>query len=459
MLKKLKLPQKPKRQRPKRRLSKPPACLTASSEAVFLFNAIASFQALGFDVGVLENNHHAAYLQRLKEVVQRLGVAHLAAQVGISQAQLYRYLNGTPLPHPRLAAIAKAADVTTDWLLFGTQTAHLNLHATLDVMSHVTQTVLTTLQVAEHDGLAWRPSELQYLIPLFVLNELNCQQHRPEWRLTEAEVLKTLDVVRHLRRTRQLEPYVKYLAKFYATPTTHLEDAWAGPVCSYLDSAVQAYFESQAGASYYHRVAYTLRDVNLQVVANLVKNLEQLQLKRRLKVLDFGAGSGRYLRHFNKNYPDWFELWGIERSAQGWKYIEEFRQAGDLNGVQLIHGDYLTQELPAGAMDAVLCYMNLHYYPYVKNSIHHGVGKVLAKMAETLRKGGILHLTLRGGILQTFSPYYTRAHSIQELTVLLKSLGLNLIENKFYNNPKKLPIGHEIPIGFELLQEAFFKKI
>ncbi len=408
---------------------------------------------------MLENNHNTAYRQRLKEVVQRLGVAQLAAQVGISQAQLYRYLNGTPLPHPRLAAIAKATNVTTDWLLFGEQSKLLDINEVLQVVGHITQTTLATLQLTNENPV-WRPSELQTLIPFLVLNELNLRRHQPNWQLAEVDVLRALDVLRPMRLNMELEPYVQSLTSIFCNPKHHLPPNLAGPFCKYVDSATTAYFERQAGESYFQRVAYHIKPVSLEWVKGLISLLEQKQAKQRLKLLDAGAGTARYLRYLHMNYPDWFELHGLERSSKAFKYIQEFENRQELPHGCIKKEDYLMYlGYPSNYFDVVISYMNLHYYPYIPQTSEHGVGKILKRFADWVKPQGIIHIVTRDGLKQTYSPYYSRAHSVEEMSEIGKIVGLKLIKFKSKEHPPIPEPGHEVPPGFEQVLELIFVKV
>ncbi|MCA3244509.1 MAG: helix-turn-helix transcriptional regulator [Alphaproteobacteria bacterium] len=71
--------------------------------------------------------HELARLKRLKEYVKKLGHQQVVQQSGISSAQLYRYLQGTPIPHERLVRLAQLGNVSTDWLLHGESQALLRV--------------------------------------------------------------------------------------------------------------------------------------------------------------------------------------------------------------------------------------------------------------------------------------------------------------------------------------------
>ncbi len=396
--------------------------------------------------------------QRLESLVKKIRVQRIVQEVNISSAQLYRYLKGTPIPHHRLAKICEIGGVSSDWLLYGEQPKYLAIGDVLESMGHVTQVTLTTLQLT-NEIPAWRPSELKTLIPLLVLNELNHRRYAPAWRLTEPEFLRALDVLRQMRIKMLLEPYVRNLIDLYSRPDEHLPSHLAGPLCGYIDNANQAYFESQAGENYYQRVAYHIRPVSLEWLRNLVNVLEQRGTRNRLKLLDAGAGTGRYIRYLHRNYPDWFELHGIERSSKAFRYIHEFESQGELPKGCIVQDDYCSNtSLSKHTFDVVISYMNLHYFPYVPDTTDLGVGQALSRLAQWLKPGGILHVVLRHGLKQVFLPYYSRAHSPGELTEIGKKLGLTLLQVK----PKRysaVPLpGHEVPIGFEEIIELIFIK-
>lgn len=68
-----------------------------------------------------QHKNNDRFLERLAACVERLGGKRaMAVATGISESQVFRYLNGdTELPRDRVAAIAKAAKVDPGWLLTG----------------------------------------------------------------------------------------------------------------------------------------------------------------------------------------------------------------------------------------------------------------------------------------------------------------------------------------------------
>lgn len=397
-------------------------------------------------------------LKRLKAYIQKLGGhQQVVQQSGISSAQLYRYLQGTPIPHERLLRLAQLGGVSTDWLLHGDSPGILQLDDMFGVTGHVVQTVLTALQFHEV-GPTYRPSELKDLIPLFIINELNQRSYQPDWELTEEMVVNALDVVRQLRVNRQLTPYIQHLLQRYQYPEQHFKPIWAGPFCEYVDTAIQSYFESRSGKNYYDRVAHNFKPINLNWIKSLVKLLEQRNQTKKLNLLDFGSGTCRYLRYLYRNHTDWFELNGIERSSTAWEYIEEFERSGDLPKATVRQENWLNHSFPKESMDVVTSYMGIHYFPYIPDSIELGLGKALFEMAHVLRPKGIMHIVLRGGFKETYLPYYSRAHRLEEIEEFLKNMGLSALNTEPYYEDSPSLIGHEVPFGFSRTASMFFVK-
>lgn len=402
--------------------------------------------------------HEIARLKRLKEFVKKLGHRQVVQQSGISSAQLYRYMQGSPIPHERLVSLAQLGGVSTDWLLHGESHSIIQVNEIFEVTGHVIQTVLTTLQQVE-TGQVYRPNELKDLIPLFIINELNYRQYHPEWRLTEEVVANTLDVVRTLRKNRQLTPYLQHLLARYQKPDEHFKSIWAGPFCDYVNTANNSYFESRSGENYYARVAHNFKPVNVQWVQDLVQILEQQKFSRRLSLLDFGAGTCRYLRYLHRNHGDWFDLHGLERSSKVMNYVEDFERNGDLPKGTVRKEEWFHHSFANESMDVVTSYMGIHYFPYIPDSQELGLGRALFEMARTLKRGGIMQLVVRTDLKEIYLPYYSRAHQPHEIIALLKKFGLRMIIPKPIYAHVPSSIGHQVPIGFNKTITLFLQKI
>ena len=245
-----------------------------------------------------------AYLERLRVTVKQIGLNALCQETGYSKAQMFRYLNGSDIPSQRLATIAQMANTTTDWILFGHDPARVKLADTVARLQHVTETVLSTLQT-HYVGKAWKPSEIKELIPFFLLNETLPGKFESEWRLTEAEVLRTLYALDALRGNRQLADYTAMATRLLSNDNEEVTADWGGPFCGYVHAALTSYYNSEAAQVFYERTAHHIKPHLQQVwYNNLLNHLETKRFTNKPVLVDIGVGSGRFLRYLHRNFPD-----------------------------------------------------------------------------------------------------------------------------------------------------------
>ncbi|MCA3244510.1 MAG: class I SAM-dependent methyltransferase [Alphaproteobacteria bacterium] len=226
-----------------------------------------------------------------------------------------------------------------------------------------------------------------------------------------------------------------------------------------MDTAIQTYFESRSGENYYARVAHNFKPINLGWIEDLLIVVQPRKNGKRLKILDFGSGTCRYLRYLYRHQREWFLLHGIERSSKAWQHIHNFERAGELPHGTVRNENWMNHSFSQESMDIVTSYMGLHYFPYIPNSLELGLGKALTEMSRCLKKDGIMHLLLRSGIIETYLPYYSRAHQADEIKTILKRLGLKPLrpEPKYEESPSLM--GHEVPLGFKTTMSMFFYKV
>jgi tRNA (uracil-5-)-methyltransferase TRM9 len=107
-----------------------------------------------------------------------------------------------------------------------------------------------------------------------------------------------------------------------------------------------------------------------------------------LRVLDVGAGDGRFAEFLNsqREADERFEYLGIDASE---RLLEHARSRGLGEGARFEHADFLEEgSLPAGPFELVVLFGVLHHVPSFERR-----RQLLAEVAQRVAPGGLLALT------------------------------------------------------------------
>ncbi len=379
------------------------------------------------------------------------GKRALAAASGISEAQLYRYMDGDAAPPiDRLNDIAAAAQVDNGWLLTGRGAWQMAVDRPMP-------TFRPDLLVALHDGLHDLLVEYDRPFPPKVKARAVTYLYEA-FRHIEAttgeiispdkfQLLKTLGFLAEMRTEAEVDVLrqalhaleYKGLTPHYA-PHQQLLTLW----CNLLVRGMRGYYNSYAGQLYFERMGQKLSADAIVELHGLVTETLKVVGKTNLDWLDLGCGNGRHLAHLHKHMPN-LRVRGLELSDHAVALCQDLGKANKLPADCVVQGDMRQLPFPDAQFDVVFARLSLHSLPYLPGT-GLGVEAVMEEIQRVLRPGGMLVLVVPEGeyrkyivLDECFTTHsltsITSAHDFQNIRILES----NAQHGHFGTNAQNIP--------------------
>lgn len=330
------------------------------------------------------------------------GKRALAAAAGISEAQLYRYLEGeSAIPHDKLEALAKALGADPAWLLTGRGPWQMpqnrlrpefrgQLLQDLDE-----QLALLLLEYQRHIPPPFKSRLLRYLYEVLRHEEQHNQQ---PVGLDKFSLLQYISVVGEMKTEAELEVFreafetIQYQGLQPDYPSHHqLFTTW----CNLLIRGKQAAYNSHAGQVYFERMGQALPSEAIAELHKAVEETQRILNQKTLDWLDAGCGNGRHLAHLHKFMPN-LRLQGLELSDLGTTLCKKLEQSERLPPGSVSQGDIRLAPYKGESFDVVFARLSLHEIPYLPG-LDVGIAAYLAEIHRILRPGALLYwVTLEG---------------------------------------------------------------
>lgn len=360
---------------------------------------------------------------RLAECASRMGGKRaLAKAAGLSEAQLFRYLNGeSDMAISKLTALAGAANVSAAWLLTGAGDAIIlapqapaepsfnptimeTLTQQLDELLVEYQTRLTPKQRAR--GLTFLYQALRH-------DELTHGHHTPIDRRLLLEVLeyydhfKSEEMLNIFRNTWDPSLHTPYLAAQLSEMTTR---------------ASQNQFDGFSGKVYFNRVTTQITPASIKRLSHLVQEADPHF--KTLRFLDMGTGNGRDLAFLHQHYPN-LNLHGIDISKRGLDIAQQLVQSHRLPQGCLTQGDITTLPFASESFEILNCRTSLPYIPF---SPHTGTGAeaLFAEANRVLVPRGLMSIVTQEGTGRLYAPFI-QYYSSNDIEFLAQQTGLRIL--------------------------------
>ncbi len=345
----------------------------------------------------------ATLAQRLDACAEAVGgKRHLAAISGVSEAQLYRYIDGdvTP-PVERLEDLARAAQIDPAWLLTGRGSLTVAVDRPLPAFR-------SDLLVDLYDGLndllveydrpfppKVKARAVTYLYEAFrhieattgeIINPDKFQLLKTLGFLAEMRTEAEVDVLRQALHALEY----KGLTTDYG-PHQQLLTLW----CNLLVRGMRGYYNSYAGQLYFERMGQKLSADAIVELHGLVTESLKVVGKANLDWLDLGSGNGRHLAHLHKHMPN-LRLRGLELADHAVALCHDLGKANKLPADCVVQGDMRQMPFPDAHFDVVFSRLSLQSLPYLPGT-GLGVEAAMEEIHRVLRPGGILVLVVPEG--------------------------------------------------------------
>ncbi|TKW61500.1 MAG: methyltransferase domain-containing protein [Blastochloris viridis] len=337
--------------------------------------------------------------ERLGVCVDRVGGKRaLAGLIGVSESQIFRYLNGlNEMTSDKLLAVARVAKVDPGWLLSGEGEMQGGMRSSDsrpafrgELLVQITQLFEELLVEFEKP---FNPRQRARAIT-FLYNAL---RHEETMRAStfephKSEMLKYLNFLAELRTEDELEILLNTMNLIeYSSNSSDLqsESQLLRTWCNLLVRGMKGYYSSYPGQLYFERrTGGNLEPAVALGLQNTVVEACTLTGKKELDWLDLGCGSGRHLQHIAKHMPN-ITAKGLELSHLGFNMCKELMDSQKIPAQSVIQGDMRQLPFDNESLDVVFAYMSLHSLPYIRGT---GVGmeEAFSEITRTLRQNGIL---------------------------------------------------------------------
>jgi SAM-dependent methyltransferase/transcriptional regulator with XRE-family HTH domain len=381
-------------------------------------------------------------LDRLGACVDRVGGKRALAQLsGISEAQLYRYLNGeTVVPSDRLVAIADAAKVDSSWLLIGEGTMEkpaadprprLDAGLLQDVVREF-ESLLLEYEVRYTPDQ--RAKAIALIYATILLDGVKSVDRR--------DILHCLDFLGLEQRSDMFTILNEALDLFAygiagAANPTEWQD-WLNRFDNLMALGSRSVMNAYTGELYFARMNGPLPERHVKRLLDLVVETRQLLAlasHKPLHWLDVGCGNGRDMAFLHKHAQP-IEVRGVDIATRAVSLCQHLIEAGKLPAASVTLGD--CRNLPVGdaSMHMIYAKMSLTELPYMPGS---GIGlEAFMRDAErVLMPRGLLCILAITGEGRSYLPFRQKlSHS--DIETLAARHGLRIVrcqETSFGKSP------------------------
>lgn len=335
-----------------------------------------------------KNNN--GFTERLSACVERAGGKRaLATAALISEAQLFRYLNGeSDVPSDRLVAIAKAAKVDAGWLLTGDgdqggASKDLRPPFRPELMMQVVQTFEELLIESDKK---FTPRQ-RALATTLLYTSLRHEETRKGTELSVDRKLAPFypDYLAPLRSDNRMEDFMEAMNALEYKQDMSMQSL--KQFDALIKMAVLNAYEGGPGEIYFDKLGFSLLPEAAKYLMSFVEESQKIVGKNQLDWLDAGCGNGRHLMFLNQHCPN-LRLKGFEGSQQAYNLCNQMVRAGKLPEGIVEVADFRSMPYANESMDVVYCRLGLHLLPYFAG-LQVGASQFISEVHRVLRPGGV----------------------------------------------------------------------
>jgi len=322
----------------------------------------------------------------------------LAASANISEAQLYRYLEGeTAIPHDKLEALALAFGADPGWLLTGRGAWQTPQHRPRpEFRGELLQELHEQLALLLVEYQRTFPPQLQSRMVRYLYDVLRHEEAQKQQvtTLDKFKLLQYISFLGELRTPTELDvlteafEILEYRGLTAEITENHqLLTTW----CNLLVRGMRGYYSSYAGQVYFERMGQNLSGDAVSELHHLVE-LALTSLKQpTLQWLDLGCGNGRHLAHLHKFMPN-LVLHGLEMSDLGVELCKKLEASERLPVGCVSQGDMRLIPYGSASLDVVYTRLSLQSLPYLGEA-RIGLRECLEEVERVIVPGGLLIAT------------------------------------------------------------------
>lgn len=344
--------------------------------------------------------------ERLNHCAAKIGGKRaLAAAAGISEAQLFRYINGeSEMGASKLLALAEAAGVSVQWLLTGAGERESRAHQgyvqppfdpelmealvkVLDELLIEYQTRLSPRQRAQATALIYEGLRYDFT---------NHGRHAPVDRAVLLEILEYFD---HFKSPDSINVF----KSFWKLSPVEISSDIAERFAAATTRGAQNLYEHFNGKAYFDRISSSPYPSTTHFLNRLIECAQDSFGLTDTEFLDLGAGNGRDLVFLRNTFPH-LNVKGLEISQRGLRLAQKSIASGRLPLDSIVAGDI--QELPYTNKTQQIVYSRMTLFHLLYAPRHNvGIEAVFSEVSRILDTKGIFGIITHYGRGRTFMPF------------------------------------------------------
>lgn len=373
---------------------------------------------------------------RLNECATRVGGKRALAQsAGLSEAQLFRYINGdSDMTATRAMALAKAAGVDVGWLLTGEGEAN-TVSPTLRkpdfdrqlllAVSHALDDVL--LEYPHRVPTRLKSSYLAFLYEAFRLESGYMPENGP---IARSLIVNVLDFLSGLHDDESLDLYMRYLDAISYGQGDTLNPHEQIVLTQLIIAGNQRMYDGISGEAFFRQLTQNVQSAGAQRLTRMIEDA-QTNIGKSLKdVLDLGCANGRDILFLHKLNPS-LALHGIEISERGLSNCYALSKSQQVPSGIFHKADMHTLPFADASMDVINARHILYMTPLFQNP-ESGLKKVMRECARVLRPGGRMYVYNPAGCRSIFAPF-TQLLDEQSLQTAILETDLSIQQTTHYS--------------------------
>lgn len=367
---------------------------------------------------------------RLKHCARVVGSQKdLAARASLSRSQLVRYLDGENSPPiSKLFQISEASGIDLGWIVTGKgeptscNTPEQTLYADYDALSQVIKIFEEVLM--EYPIQALTPSQKSLVLPLIYAESMNKRKLGHSPKISEQEIFDIMNFTSPLILSNSLKFFKESVLQMFQSNGELEADLTVNNFVNTVNNASIKYFDSPVN-DYFERTKNTLDIHAKRSYMKVMETLFTVVKEPKIKMLDIGCGSGRYLLHVQDAYER-IEVKGIDSSKTSLDICHTYEKTGKLPEGTVCEGNALEIPFRDEEFHFLTSQAVMHWIPFFKDR-HFGAHAAFAEANRVLKKGGAFYVDMvLGNGEQSLVPF-TQTYSKEMIQELANKQGFKVL--------------------------------
>jgi SAM-dependent methyltransferase/transcriptional regulator with XRE-family HTH domain len=359
------------------------------------------------------------------------GKRALAKRVGLSEAQLFRYLRGESEPTAsKLIAIAEAAGLDAAWVLTGDGNKTKSTAPSLKHDRELLHRVVETFEEAAMEVRRTMPPQFKSQVVDIIYTDALMGQGHQEFPVDISHLLTLFQIYFLMGiKTEELKAYAQFMQQDFMNPSQQ-DMARLEPLTNHICRAGTELFNTPASQFYYDRMGHTVWPEAARRLDATLLQMMALTKKKELTWLDLGCGNGREISYIHRHYEN-VTVVGVDNARACIDMCQQHVDAKALPQESIVKADLRFLPFKKESFDVIYSRQTLSAFPYFPGA-DVGLNSVIAGAKEALRPGGVFYAITRYGNAREYA-YFQQLLSEKDAERIAKEHGFEIIKARRWN--------------------------